>query len=85
MSDSDEIPHGSDRKRSDLQVGSLDLGAEFYGFSQYRQHEFDGVCKDLEIYYDNSVNDQSLNVTVICEGMLCVIRQCDKYYRVIIK
>ncbi len=26
MSDSDEIRHGSDRKRSDLQVGSLDLG-----------------------------------------------------------
>jgi len=26
MSDSDEIRHGSDLKRSDLQVGSLDLG-----------------------------------------------------------
>jgi hypothetical protein len=26
MSDSDEIRSGSDRKRSDLQVGSLDLG-----------------------------------------------------------
>jgi hypothetical protein len=26
MSDSDEIRHGSDRKQSDLQVGSLDLG-----------------------------------------------------------
>jgi len=28
MSDSDEIRHGSDRKRSDLQVGSLALGRE---------------------------------------------------------
>ncbi len=58
---------------------------EFYGFSQSHQREFEGVCKDLEVYYDNFVNDQPLSVTVVLEGMLCVIQPCDKYYHAIIK
>ncbi len=36
--DSDEIRHGSERKRSDLQVGSLDLGYKWSKF--YKQSKF---------------------------------------------
>ncbi|CAF4775348.1 unnamed protein product, partial [Rotaria sp. Silwood2] len=59
--------------------------AEFYGLSQNRQHEFEVLSKELEQYYNNSVNNQSLTVPVILDGTPCVIEQHDKYYRVIIK
>jgi Tudor domain-containing protein len=59
--------------------------AEFYGLSQNRQHDFEILSKELEQYYNNSDNDQSLTVLAIPNGTPCVIEQYDKYYRVIIK
>jgi hypothetical protein len=66
-------------------ITQIRSAAEFYGLSQNRQHEFEVVSKELEQYYNNSVNDQSLTVPVILEGTPCVIEHYDKYYRVIIK
>ncbi|CAF0932785.1 unnamed protein product [Rotaria sp. Silwood1] len=60
-------------------------GLEFYGFLASREREFETVCKDLHSYYDNYVHAQSLSVNAISEGMMCIIRQYDHYYRVIIK
>ncbi|CAF3339321.1 unnamed protein product [Rotaria sp. Silwood2] len=58
---------------------------EFYGRPQNRQHEFEVLSQELEQYYNNIVNDQSLTLPLIVEGTPCVIEQYGKYYRVIIK
>jgi hypothetical protein len=53
MSDSDEIRHGSDRKRSDLQVGSLALGIADLkqGLQQFEQL-FD---KRIQLVYEKNL------------------------------
>ncbi|CAF3871105.1 unnamed protein product [Rotaria sp. Silwood1] len=66
-------------------ITQIRSAVEFYGLSQDHQLEFGVLSKELERYYNNSVNNQSLTVPVILDGTPCVIEQYDKYYRVIIK
>ncbi len=64
-----------------MQVHSI---VEFYGLSQIRERELEGLSQYLEEYY-SSANDLSLNVSLFLEGTACVIQQNDKYQRVTIK
>lgn len=64
----------------------MSSATEFYGHSQGREKELDALHKHLEsIYNNNSINDQSISVHLLMDGVPCVIQQGDKYHRVIIK
>ncbi|CAF3651175.1 unnamed protein product [Adineta steineri] len=58
---------------------------EFYGLPQQRVGELENVSKHFEDYYNNSMNDQSINVNSIVEGNIYVIQSGEKYHRAIIK
>ncbi|CAF3412446.1 unnamed protein product [Rotaria socialis] len=66
-------------------ITQVHSAAEFYGVSQMREHDLEGLNKHLEEFYNNSVNDQSFTVYVPKENSYYVVQQGDKYYRVLTK
>ena len=66
-------------------ITQIHRSTEFYGISRARERELESLSKRLTQFYNDHINDQSLNVKLFIEDMAYVIQQVDKYHRVTIK